>query len=156
TEASEHWQVRTAQLEAAEVVWKQSLAEQRGALESSRVECGRLEAQLAVSTAEAMQLRGQVQDLHRQIEDLNQALPMRAAEASQQKREFEAAAADLRREADSIRRELQALRDSMSWKRMGPLRSVQRFLAKQLRSARKRRAEGRELFMRAAVRLHPT
>jgi len=36
------------------------------------------------------------------------------------------------------------------------LGKVQRFLAKQRRSARKRRAEIRELLVRAAVRLHPT
>ncbi len=120
-ETLEGLRLRAAQLEAAEVVWTQSRDDLRTALESSRVDCGRLESRLAG-----------------------------------ERRELETAAAGLRQAVEATRQELDAVRRSLSWKLTAPLRTVQRLSAKQRRSLRKRRAEIRELFVRAAVRLHPT
>jgi glycosyltransferase involved in cell wall biosynthesis len=89
-------------------------------------------------------------------DELNRALANNAEEATRRERELEAQVAELRNEGDALRGELQAVHASASWKLTTPLRSVQRFLAKQRRSLRKRRAEVRELSLRAAVRLHPT
>jgi hypothetical protein len=52
--------------------------------------------------------------------------------------------------------EAKPFRHSISSRFTAALGGVQRFLAKQRRSVRKRRAEIRELLMRAAVRIHPT
>ena len=148
------------------------------------MDAGRLESQLARATSDVTRLLGQVDELDRslarreedwsrqqrefeaQVNELNRSLARREEDSSRQQREIEARVEEssrwqrefegLYREAETVRKELHTLRESVSWKVTIPLRSVYRFFSKLRRSLDKRRAEVRELYVRAAVRLHPT